>query len=522
MRQLLAYLFRFGILLSLFVLVFESSSALAEPWLSNRHAQNCAGCHAPGRMNKPAKKRRCSLSCQGCHVNPNGGGLRSHYGKWNEEHWVRSFASSKLKNKRMFLPFDKQRTKTIRDSYRSKKISSASKKSKKSKKSKRLLGVQSQYGVRLMPGKNFPVDESDYDRRDGGEYYTASSEVEWLSTVTKNDPYRVMNREKLDGGMDIRFQYFNASGTIENDGEQVQDFSNGDFFPMVADLALRYRPLNTRYHLVVEQRFIGFPGRKNRDFVSGTSTRSMYALVDDLPYNTFVMGGIYKPLIGNNNADHTLLSEEIKTAVLQSNGGNKSYGLGYEAITIGGAPNVPFANLHILGRQYNSGSVSNEEQWGIGMNLGFRAIKFSLSGKYSFFMINGTQENLSENTETAMLHVINGGAMLGRYIANLEMTYFTKIFNGEAISGLSVNSEHYIKVWREMYATANINWANTTADLYQGNATQLRVGVKTFLYPGVHFLAGFNVDVSERTSDQTPLSMVTKANSIIAQLHFYM
>ena len=61
-----------------------------------------------GRKNLPPVLRRCSLSCQGCHVNPNGGGLRSFYGKWNEDYWLRSFRSKKLKQPKMAAPLHKQ------------------------------------------------------------------------------------------------------------------------------------------------------------------------------------------------------------------------------------------------------------------------------------------------------------------------------------------------------------------------------------------------------------------------------
>ena len=58
------------------VLLF-SGPGISEPWLSNRFAQDCVGCHDEGRPNLDILDRRCTLSCQGCHVSPNGGGMRS-------------------------------------------------------------------------------------------------------------------------------------------------------------------------------------------------------------------------------------------------------------------------------------------------------------------------------------------------------------------------------------------------------------------------------------------------------------
>ena len=81
---------------------------LAEPWLAIRFSQNCAGCHAPGRKNTKAVDRRCSLSCQGCHVSPSGGGLRSQYGKWNEDKWLASFKVSKLGHSKNFHTMQEQ------------------------------------------------------------------------------------------------------------------------------------------------------------------------------------------------------------------------------------------------------------------------------------------------------------------------------------------------------------------------------------------------------------------------------
>ncbi|RME17410.1 MAG: hypothetical protein D6797_02570, partial [Bdellovibrio sp.] len=80
----------------IYLLTEPLSSIKAEPWISNRFAQNCAACHSPSRRNRPVKERRCTLACQGCHVNPNGGGLRNQYGLWNQQRWLKSFRPKKL------------------------------------------------------------------------------------------------------------------------------------------------------------------------------------------------------------------------------------------------------------------------------------------------------------------------------------------------------------------------------------------------------------------------------------------
>lgn len=45
-----------------------------------REAENCGGCHKPGRGQLPPMQRRCTLDCQGCHIDPNGGGARNEWG----------------------------------------------------------------------------------------------------------------------------------------------------------------------------------------------------------------------------------------------------------------------------------------------------------------------------------------------------------------------------------------------------------------------------------------------------------
>ena len=69
-----------GLLLQIFVLFFSYSEMLQGTLIALREADNCAGCHKPGRSQRPFLERRCTLDCQGCHVDPTGAGPRNQWG----------------------------------------------------------------------------------------------------------------------------------------------------------------------------------------------------------------------------------------------------------------------------------------------------------------------------------------------------------------------------------------------------------------------------------------------------------
>lgn len=77
-------MFNLNLIPLLFVILATGSSqiSLATPMHAIKEANNCGGCHNPGRAQRPLLWRRCSLDCMGCHVDPNGGGPRNQWGKY--------------------------------------------------------------------------------------------------------------------------------------------------------------------------------------------------------------------------------------------------------------------------------------------------------------------------------------------------------------------------------------------------------------------------------------------------------
>lgn len=61
-------------------LLLSSPRLWATPLLALKEAQNCQGCHNPGRSQRPVLDRRCTLDCQGCHIDPSGAGARNQWG----------------------------------------------------------------------------------------------------------------------------------------------------------------------------------------------------------------------------------------------------------------------------------------------------------------------------------------------------------------------------------------------------------------------------------------------------------
>lgn len=513
------HIFRIFLFLFLHVLLSEVGptslfQANAEPWLSTRFAQNCAGCHAPGRINLPPKKRMCSLSCQGCHVNPNGGGMRSFYGKWNENRLLRSWIIDSDETP-IHKPGFAKRSRQIYGKNPFLKIP------KKKREAKAFQNKILNEGLPLIPSPLIEMKDKNHDRVENPYTRTAESQVEFLYQVPQDDPYRLKFLSKFDGGGDFRWQFLDGEVKSEN-GANITKTDVHQKFLMSADFGLRYRPVYKKYHLVYESRFVGSTRKDTslRDSFAASQTRSLYLMVDELPYNFFFMHGYYRPLFGNYTADHTLLSQKMFSSALGFDGG--AYAMSpLETTSIGTAPNVPYGNVHIITGAMDS---SWDKYEGTVANLGLRFVKFSASVNYTFWSSGANNDSIAKEDLETNMHSLHLGGKLGRFVLNLE---YATMARSAVVAGNKAEDEGAVQfvdlnvqAWREFYGVLQYSSATSTPRLEEGSSTQFKVGMRAFLLPGIEWL--LYLENEEVTTEAEGSSSKTSTNAITSQIHMFM
>ncbi len=509
-------------LLGLTFALVPTGIAAAEPWISTRYAQNCAGCHAPGRKNLVPIDRRCTLACQGCHISPSGGGLRSYYGKWNEDRWLRSFRADALANAKFPAPTKAQRYGSKGAPEKDAKGKSAGKDKENDKKrpssdADRLKMPPD--GFRHVELNGYPANEALYDRRDRLEFMVVDRE-EFEYQVPVGDPYREMRRNKIDAGADIRWQIRKSAIETVQDDESTETESWVSF-PMAIDMGASFRPFYRHLRFVLETRAVTSPANPNEseNIYQNIGRRSLYAMVDDLPYNLYVMGGFYRPLFGYYTPDHTFLPQRMQGWALQGN--PATYNLQYEAYSFGGSPNVPYANVHIISKQL--GPVEDTRVKGVAANIGGRFVTLGASINYSYWLSRVKSEVAGKEEESKTeMHSLFGSAMVGRFVLTLDLASFAKDDPASDFRRGGVYSfDGFFKLWRETYLNGQFAYANTHESLMPGSGTQMRFGTRMFLNSGVELMLHYEIDKQTLALKDQP-EQETNRSGIVGQLHLFM
>jgi hypothetical protein len=335
----------------------------ALPIYSFGASRTCDTCHAsPFATDKKTewknpelKSRKCNMSCQGCHVNPSGAGIRTAPGRYFAQ------ASLPVYNKQARPYHDLKRDPSnFLDFLRSKKEVPAAQVAVTPKASENTVAVpvQNKEDADARSTEKFTTYYPG-DWFSWGSPLNASSLAEQSEYALRGDRYGSINADPfMTLGADVRLAMYNTPGNPIA------------VFPMQFDVGTAVHPVE---HVTIsatgglQGRTSGFADSAADKRNNPAKLQNAFLLVHELPYQAYVQAGAFLPEFGTRGEDHTSFTRKL-TEMDPTQPQNVVYGL-----QAGAAPNYPYISAAAFGTRKSDGTPDGT---GYSANLAWRDIAF--------------------------------------------------------------------------------------------------------------------------------------------------
>ncbi len=376
---------------------FWCSVAAATPYYTARAGRTCDNCHTlPNAWFDPPEvsRRKCTLSCAGCHVDPNGGALRNVSGRYFGESTLALFTFEDR-------PIDDRGADLVGllDWMDSPSDPSAPRQAPTSEPTSGPVKPVADKQVDPRPaGSPTPNDGPAWGRPLGH----GSSEMAWL-----DGRYADMNADPLlQVGGDLRLAYWSA-GPL--------------FFPMQVDAHAALHPVE---HLTFSTT-VGARGRtKGLDATleeeSPIAVRYMWVMTHEWPWLSYARAGRFLPAFGWRIDDHTAYTRR-PFGLSQEDPGARVIGA-----EVGFTGNYPYASISAFkpALPFGNNPLATDDGWGSAVSAGWRDLGWSLGA--SGMIRRRPLEKGGNTTDFSLQWSFNPW----RYVSWLPVTYMGEVAAG--------------------------------------------------------------------------------------------
>lgn len=422
--------------------LFITSAAHALPMYAARAGRTCDNCHSlPNTWEDPSaiSERKCTLSCVGCHVDPNGGGLRTVSGRYYGENTLPMFrAEARPLDDRERAVWDLfTGSPAERDIPSSQAIAAPSSQAIAAPSSQAIAAPSSQAiaAQAIAAPSSQAIAEShrpgappaDAGWLSFGRPLAHGAKMAWL-----DGRYGDRNADPLlQLGADLRFAFWSA-GSL--------------FFPMQLDLHGALHPVE---HLTLAGT-VGARGRRASPvFNPGGAAdaeqprfgvRDLYVMTHEWPALSHLRAGRFMPAFGLRLADHTAYTRR-PFGMSMEDPANRVIG-----VEAGFAANYP----HLTASLFKPSTAAAEspfdlgDGWGAAVDAGWRDLEWQIGASA---MIRRRPLAAGGDTTDLALH---WGYNPWRRWSKLPLTYIGEVAGGALQRPFSGNGTHQLAWYHEL------------------------------------------------------------------------